>query len=760
MARANAASELLRARSVLGVARSKHHPIQEKLQRYEQHLRLAVPIMAAVFALLLGISGTLYVSATHEDRFEDAIHDMDIIAALAARDITAQIGRFASDPGRTLISEHVHHRAFRGGRSLVITAADGRIIASHPPVPPHAVTLNDVLGQAQALTTFAERAGVLKIETPSGPMFATVRTLPGPLGQLAVLQPYSAAMQEAAVRGRVITVLLAGAIAVLALLTLAFLLQTGRAHAADIDCERVGERVEAALDGGRCGLWDWDVARGVIYWSKSMYTLLGHERRGEFISFGEVNAMIHPDDADLYDLAQRLSTDATGQIARDIRLRTADGGWMWLRTRAELMTDRKTGERHLVGIAVDITEERRIAQASANADARVRDAVETISEAFVLWDERNRLVTCNSKYLALHGLTEQQAQPGAAYKDVEAMMTPPMIAEDILQEDNPITRSRLSEVKLADGRWLQISERRTRDGGLVSVGTDITMIKEHEHRLMDSERALIATVADLKSSRRQLEAQTQKLAEIAEQYLEQKMMADAASEAKTRFLANMSHDLRTPLNAIIGFSGIMESGLFGALGCERHLTYCRDIRESGEHLLGILDDILDMSRLECGSVSVKPETLPLMPALMAAHEAMRPQFEAKKIAVAIAVDDHQIVLADRKAFGQVMFNLLQNAAKFTASGGSVSVRVCAGGGSLRIFVADDGCGIPAAQVARLARPFEQLEGGETARTHKGSGLGLAITRALLELHGGGLKLRSREGVGTIAMARFPAAPKH
>jgi two-component system, cell cycle sensor histidine kinase PleC len=488
-----------------------------------------------------------------------------------------------------------------------------------------------------------------------------------------------------------------------------------------------------------------------------MYALLGYERRGELLSFGDVNALVHPEDADLYDIANRLSEGQRNAVSHDFRIRDANGGWLWLRARAELVIDRTTKNHHLVGIAVDITEERRIAAQSATADSRLMDAIETIPEAFVLWDAEKTLVTCNSRFLKLHSLHRDQVSRGMHYDDVMANATAPVIAEDILRQNNLETRSRLSEVKLEDGRWLQISERRTKDGGSVSVGTDITMIKEHEHKLMDSERRLLATITDLKASRRQLEAQAQQLTDLAERYLEQKAEAESASRVKTEFLANMSHDLRTPLNAIIGFSEVMQSGMFGSLGCDRHLAYCRDIQNSGQHLLSIVDDILDMSRIETGKVRIAPQRIALAPLIEGAMSGLKPSFEEKDITVELSIPDNLEAMADAHAVRQVFGNILQNAAKFTAEGGDVSVRARASGTKLRLFIADNGIGIPLERLHRIGRPFEQVEGGETARSHKGSGLGLAIARSLSELHGGSLSIRSQVGVGTVVMVVLPVA---
>ncbi len=756
MARANAARGPARVSTIMGVARSVSHPLQAALDRSEPWLKLAIPVLVAIFAVLLGLAGALFLSAKQRDALEDASNDMDVIASLVAREIAANPDTVRGTRHAVQITG-LHAMTFALGRQVIVTNAAGTIIASEPPVRPGQTTLIDVLGPGQPLTTFADKAGVIMLPLASGAALATVRNLAAPLGQMAIVQPTGAALQTSQARGRLIVMLLGASVLVLGVLTMAFLIQTGRARSADIDCDRVRQRIDAALNSGRCGLWDWDLARGTIYWSDSMYALLGYIRNGEFLSFGEVNALVHPEDADLYEIANLLSSGSRTDIAHDFRIKDAEGNWLWMRARAELVLDSSTASRHLVGIAVDITEERRIAEQSATADMRLWDAIETIPEAFVLWDSRQRLVTCNSRFQKLHQLPENAIHSGTHYDDVMAQATPPVIAEDIMHHQDPASRSRLSEVKLEDGRWLQISERRTKDGGSVSVGTDITQIKEHEHKLMDSERRLLATITDLKASRRQMEAQAQQLTDLAERYLEQKADAEIASQVKTEFLANMSHDLRTPLNAIIGFSDVMQSGMFGSLGCERHETYCRDIKTSGEHLLSIVDDILDMSRIETGKVRIIPQRIALSPLVADEVAGTKPSFEDKHIALDIDIPDDMAALADVSALAQVIGNVLQNAAKFTPENGEVSLRARPCRDMLHIYIADNGIGIPRERIGRIGRPFEQVEGGETARSHKGSGLGLAIARSLCELHTGSLKIRSQVGVGTVVMIRVPMA---
>jgi two-component system cell cycle sensor histidine kinase PleC len=567
---------------------------------------------------------------------------------------------------------------------------------------------------------------------------------------VAVLQPVSRALSIWQDRRNSLTILFGSAGLVLAMTTLAFMLQSKRASAADQDCDCVRERIDTALNRGHCGLWDWDLARGRIYWSDSMYALLGYDRRGEYMSFGEVMSFIHHEDVDLYALADAISRGETSHIDQDFRVRNVHGEWIWLKARAELVVDRRTHSHHLVGIVVDISEQRRMAERTATADARLRDAVEAISEAFVLWDSENRIVLCNAKYQQLHQLSPEALQPGTSHDEIMAMSAQPHIDREPMRAQRGAASY---EARLSDGRWLQINGRRTKDGGSVSVGTDITKLKQQEERLTQSEHQLLMHVTDLKASRQKLEAQAQQLADLAERYLEQKAAAESANRAKSEFLANMSHELRTPLNAIIGFSEIMENEMFGPL-CDKYTDYVRDIRSSGGYLLGIIDDVLDMSRIESGKMRLERSEISLGPVLDEAIRKVQPELERKQLSFTLEGPTATHIDADPHALYQILGNLLDNAVKFTPEGGRIAVRTRHVPGALNIFIEDTGIGIPKEKIDRVGRPFEQVE-GDLVRSYKGSGLGLAIARSLTELHGGSLRLRSAIGAGTIVMVHLP-----
>jgi two-component system cell cycle sensor histidine kinase PleC len=437
-------------------------------------------------------------------------------------------------------------------------------------------------------------------------------------------------------------------------------------------------------------------------------------------------------------------------------MRHARGDWVWLRVRCEVARQPDGGELHLVGIAVDITEQKDLVEKTIAADLRLRDAIETIPEAFVLWDADNRLVLCNSNFQGLHDLPDEAIRAGTTYEAVVAAGRKPVVRTTGTQDGAPDLGARTFEAQLDDGRWLHISERRTKDGGYVSVGTDITTIKRHEEKLIDSERRLMATVADLRASQQALESQTQQLGDLAEKYAEEKTRAEEANQAKSKFLANMSHELRTPLNAIIGFSEIMGSGMFGPLGADRYTEYCRDIHSSGQYLLDVINDVLDMSRIEAGRMRLDRHTLRLDQMLNDSLRVVANRAVEKKLALTLDVASDIAFDADRRACKQIVLNLLSNAVKFTPDGGRIEVRGRARGHAVVIAIDDTGIGIPRDALKRLGRPFEQVESQHT-KSHHGSGLGLAIAKSLVELHGGQMRIRSRLGAGTLVVVRLPRA---
>jgi len=755
MARADEAHAPARVGALLELGCTARQPAVLRISHLEIWVRRAVPAMVALFAGALVAISIVMTRDAYDRALTDAFTDLE----LAGGAITSNLNTaFREQPGTDLaaaLAQAVPSRALARGQQVIVTNAEGTIVGAAPALSGSTSTLNDFLGPSQPLTIFAEKAGVLRIGlADSSEALATVRTLAPPFGQVAIVYPIVAILAEWEAASLRAAVLVVCTVVVLIALALAYFWQASRAREANQLCARMQARVDTALGRGRCGLWDWDLARGRIYWSDSMYEILGMTAAGQFLSFGDINALVHPQDGGLAAMAEMLASSQADSIDHAFRMQNVKGEWIWLRARAELVREMPDDPPHLVGIAVDITEQKALAERSATADLRLRDAIETVSEAFVLWDADNRLVMCNSKFQKFHHLTSDAIAAGTPYAQVMAKGTPPVIQTQIALGERPLAGARTYEARLGDGRWLQINERRTKDGGYVSVGTDITALKRHEEQLMDSERRLMATVADLRKSRQTLELQAQQLADLAEKYLEQKAEAETANRAKSEFLANMSHELRTPLNHIIGFADMMWGEKLGPLGSPKYAEYCKDIKQSGERLRDVIEDVLDMSRLESGRFMIQKTDFEIDAAVSAAVAEIKTIATEKEISVVAETLPGKSVHADRKAIEKILTILLRNAVKYTPNHGRVSVRARMIQGALNIYVEDTGMGIPPAPLARLGRPFEQL-GGTLNNGMKGSGLGLAIARSLVDLHGGSIRIRSSVGNGTIVLVHLP-----
>jgi two-component system cell cycle sensor histidine kinase PleC len=777
MARAEVASASVSSDSIKGLAQSIAKPAYLRLLTAEPALRRAVPALIIAFLLTICVGAVVQVLDHRRQAVSETTNQIeataDYLSDRLARMDRSKLEKAGLD--RRLQSELdriIPSWARVSGRRILVTNGDGVIVAAvrHAPINSGDGTaasplpleagyigrsLIDVLGPGQPLTTFGAAAGVLEIPLADGsPAFATVRDLSGNSGELAILQGRSEAL-TGWVSDTALTVTLSATTGfVVLILGFAFHWQATRAREADAIHETVRSRIDTALNRGRCGLWDWDLARGRVFWSHSMFAILGQRPRSALLGFGEVNALVHPEDIDLYELARELAEAKATLVDHAFRMRHANGNWVWLRARCELVQQSGDSGPHLIGIAVDVTEQKTLVERTVEADLRLRDAVETIPEAFVVWDAQNRLVLCNSNFQALHNLPDEAIEPGASYESVVEAGRKPVVRSKVTSEGQS-PGARTFEAQLDDGRWLHISERRTKDGGYVSVGTDITNIKRHEEKLMESEKRLMATVADLRKSQQELERQAEEVADLAAKYSEEKTRAEDANQAKSKFLANMSHELRTPLNAIIGFSEIMESGMFGPLGTDKYREYCCDIRQSGQYLLEVINDILDMSKIEAGRIRLDAKQIELEPFLNDAMRVVSARADDKRLTLIARIRGGISLTADPRLLKQIVLNLLSNAVKFTPEGGRIAIHARATKGGVNIAIADTGIGIPKEALARLGRPFEQVE-SQLTKSHQGSGLGLAIAKSLTELHQGTIRIRSTTGRGTIVVLRLPS----
>ncbi|RAI33497.1 sensor histidine kinase [Rhodoplanes serenus] len=754
MAPAHGASASASTDSIKGLAQAVARPAYRRLLVAEPVLRRAVPVLIVAFLITIATGAAVQIRENHRRTVAAAAYELEILAGLLA-DRLDRVARTTPSPRlQEEVTALLGAEPMLRDRDVFVGDAVGVVIASTPPERGRGRRLSTLASPIPGTAPLGYGGTVSESDLAEGGTgLATIRRLPAPLGQVLVIIPTSHVLASWRSDATMTVTLSATTGFVVLILGFAFHWQALRIREADLIHDTVRHRIDTALNRGRCGLWDWDLGGGRIFWSHSMFAMLGIEARDELLSFTELAELVNPQDVDLAALAAQLADGQTRAIDRAFRMRHARGDWVWLRVRCEIIRQDGSGP-HLIGIAVDITEQKSLVEKTVAADLRLRDAIETVPEAFVLWDADNRLVLCNSNFQALYNLSDSAVVAGTSYEAVLAAGSQHVVRTVVAECGSSTDGGRTFEAQLDDGRWLQISERRTKDGGYVSVGTDITTIKRHEEKLIESERRLMATVADLRASQHALQTQTRQLAELAEKYAAEKTRAEDANQAKSKFLANMSHELRTPLNAIIGFSEIMEARLFGPLGVERYDEYCRDIRESGQYLLDVINDILDMSRIEAGRLRLDFETIEVDRILGEAIRVVAKRAQDKNLVVTSRIATGIGLVADRRSIKQVVLNLLSNAVKFTPAGGEVRVHGRRSGNAVVIAIADTGIGISRRALGRLGRPFEQVE-DQFTKSHQGSGLGLAISKSLVELHRGTMRLRSTPDKGTVVVLRLP-----
>lgn len=501
------------------------------------------------------------------------------------------------------------------------------------------------------------------------------------------------------------------------------------------------QTTQAALAAGRAGVWSFDAKERIVTLSRTFLEPIGLGARDRSFTMREVSALVHPED--LRGALAVITGDTSGVTEAAVRIRQPAGGW----TRAYLRTAASATRFNRAGLAFDLSGSKSMSPSAAIAEARLKDAIESIPEAFILWDGHGRLAAWNRRFASIFRIDPKSISAGLSCADlVDKAGAGSEIIGKYFAPDSLFDEQSL-EVELPKDRWLQIARRRTGEGGLVCIASNATESKRRMRAQKKKERELEATVSDLEASRRDLTDTMQK-------YELEKRRAEDASRSKSEFLANMSHELRTPLNAINGFSEIMQSELYGPLGDTKYREYVGDILSSGQHLLELIDDILDMSRIEAGKLQLEPKRVELERILEECARLVAKRASDAGVTLNASVAHAPAIFADARAVKQVTLNLLSNAVKFTPAGGEVTLTAEADLDGVTVIVADNGAGIERENLVRLGAPFELIE-DHFSKTRKGSGLGLALSKSLMELQGGLLAIASHPGRGTVACAAFP-----
>ena len=431
------------------------------------------------------------------------------------------------------------------------------------------------------------------------------------------------------------------------------------------------------------------------------------------------------------DASLRASADRLDDWDEELPIRHPTDGTRWLRIRA---SPRRLEDGTVLwsGMLTDATETVESNAALAASERRFRDIIDIASDWVWETGPDGRFTFVSDRLFEITGISTEEFvgrnRRGLRFYDPN---DPGFRAiEEDMRERRPIHARRMRFAVAGGERHVAIRGRPMfdEDGaflGYRGTGTDVT--REHEY--------------------------VQRLHEAM-------VEAQAANRAKSRFLANMSHDLRTPLNAIMGFSEIMHAEVFGPVGHPRYAEYVRDVRTSATHLLELIDDLLDLARIESGRIEMIEERLVIADIVDEAMMLVAPRCEARGVnLVKTCAVAPPVVKSDRRAVKQILVNLLTNAAKFTDRGGMIEVIVEADqGDGVWVTIRDDGCGIPSAMIEEVTKPFVQASSpaSPSTRPRDGVGLGLAIVRSLAEAIGAEFRIESRIGEGTKAAFRLPS----
>jgi len=419
---------------------------------------------------------------------------------------------------------------------------------------------------------------------------------------------------------------------------------------------------------------------------------------------------------------------SSGQWILALERPTLDGGSIGERID---ITDQKNSQLELKN-ARDRLEER-VQERTLESDIlrqRLVDAVDSFTGGFVLFDKDDRLVICNDDYLVAMNDVADILKPGVTFEEFLRVRAERGNRKDGLKRDEEWIQKRLEQHRnpqgpiertYDDGKTFQLHEFKTREGGTVILRTDVSALKKSERELNDAV-----------------------------------LTAEAANRAKSDFLANMSHELRTPLNAIIGFSDVLSEKVFGEFTNEKQEEYIANIHESGQHLLNLISDILDVSAIEADRFELNETEVDIADAVRASLLLVKSRAEINNVRLINEINGNlPAISADERRMKQILVNLLSNAVKFTPTGGTVTVSSDSNDrGTKSIFITDTGIGMSEEEIALAMEPFVQV-GHELNSTNEGTGLGLPLTKRLVEALGGELIIESEQKVGTKVNLEFP-----
>ena len=479
----------------------------------------------------------------------------------------------------------------------------------------------------------------------------------------------------------------------------------------------------------KIGNWEMSILGSDLIWSDEVYRIIEIEPGSKPASHEMYLSVVHPEDVRKVLLASQRAVNLVTQNEVQYRLICPSGKIKYIRERSETLFDKDGNPHHVSGTVQDISELIMVQNQMEESKRLLGDAIEAIDDAFAIYDAEDNIIMANKRYSEFYPKIAHKIQPGVSFETlVNELVATNQVQidgnnkewlEKRLHHHKENSKSNC-EILLSDDRWLRVSESATQDGGIVQIETDITKSKHLEQSLRES-----------------------------------KEISDKANQAKSVFLSNMSHELRTPLNAILGFAQMLAYNPKSPLNAKQ-VEYVGFISTGGEHLLSLINDVLDLAKIEAGHAELSLDVFPLKQAMDECITLIEPMAKKSNISIKkeFGDDDPFNIQGDYTRVKQVLMNLLSNAIKYNRENGSVTLTINpTDHKTIQISVIDTGLGIPADRMDELFKPFNRLE-AENSEI-EGTGIGLTITKNLIELMGGSISCKSVINVGTTFSIEIP-----
>ncbi|MGB0681561.1 MAG: PAS domain-containing sensor histidine kinase [Magnetovibrionaceae bacterium] len=524
------------------------------------------------------------------------------------------------------------------------------------------------------------------------------------------------------------------------------------------------ERFQLAMKGPNEGLWDWNPQTKELYLSARLLSILGLAEETVRTTSHEWLTWIYPDDRAGYEseVVRHLKGE-TDHFQHEYRVVDRTGRYRWVLARGLAVRDETGVATRMVGSIGDITHIKAREDRIRQSEKRFREVIRTAGSIILVLGSTGTIEAFNDLAEKIFGRSADSVVgrhwsavlPSGPEEPFGRAMSAALAGSRI----HGLEQSIIGEGAERDLLW-NISPIEADDGvsqGLVLTAQDITKRKWAEALLKQTNDELEERVAERTAA---LTAEILKHQRTEERLVVAKEQAEIANRAKSEFLANMSHELRTPLNAILGFSDAMRNELMGPLGAPAYQEYVGDIHASGAHLLEIINDILDIAKVEAGRCELRIETVEIETVINACTRLILTRAQEAHLSLDVKIPSElPKIPLDPLRLKQVFINILSNAVKFTEAGGSITVaaeRLALedGGDGLQVSVEDTGIGMSEEGLKTAMEAFGQVD-SKLSRRFEGTGLGLPLSKALVELHGGRLSVRSKPGEGTCISVWLP-----